>query len=315
LTVIGFLPKLKIKDSYQMEGRFREYWETRRRLVDEALEYFLSRDSEDPEILWDAMKYTLFAGGKRLRPLLAIIGYELAGGNRLREEVLPIACSLELIHTFSLIHDDLPAMDNDDIRRGKPTSHRVFGEGIAILAGDALFAYAFKLLLESDISSDLKVKVMKEIVDATGSMGMIGGQVYDLISEGVEPTEELVKKIHERKTSALIRASLVVGGIAAEAGEELIGSYRRIGQNLGMAFQIVDDVLDETGEKEKLGKSVGKDRESGKCTYVKLYGLERAREDAKKYADEAANIAKLTFGEEKGWLLTSLAEFIVKRAH
>lgn len=315
MTVIRFLPKLREKNSFKMEERFKEYWETRRRLVDESLDYFLSRDSKDPPILWKAMKYTLFAGGKRLRPFLTIIGYELAGGKRVKEEVIPIACALELIHTFSLIHDDLPAMDNDDVRRGKPTSHKVFGEGMAILAGDALFAYAFKLLLESDISPDKKLDVIKEIVEATGSLGMIGGQVYDLISEGVEPTEELVKKIHLRKTSALIRSSLVVGGIAAKANRNLSENYRKIGENLGMAFQIVDDVLDEMGEKEKLGKTVGKDRERGKCTYVKLYGVKKAREDAKKYAEEATSIAILSFGEEKAWPLTALADFIVKRAY
>jgi len=298
-----------------MEGRFKEYWETRRRWVDEALREFFSRDSIDPKILWDAMKYTLFAGGKRLRPVLAIMGYELADGKKVRKEILPIACALELIHTFSLIHDDLPAMDNDDIRRGKPTSHKVFGEGMAILAGDALFAYSFKLLLESTITPDLKLKVIGEVVEATGSFGMIGGQVYDLISEGSEPTEELVRKIHQRKTSALIRSALVVGGIAAKADENIIKSYRKIGENLGMAFQIVDDVLDELGEKEKLGKTVGKDREKGKCTYVKLHGLERAKKDAMKYAQKASKIALSTFGEEKGWPLTALADFIVKRAY
>ncbi len=292
---------------------FNAYWQERLGIVNRALDHFLPEDSEGPEILVKAMRYTLFAGGKRLRPLLAIIGYELSDGKDLEGELLPIACGIEMIHTFSLIHDDLPAMDNDDFRRGKPTNHRVFGEAIAILAGDALFSHAFHTMVQSSMPPDRLVEVLKEITDAIGLDGMLGGQVADVTGENKPPSEEIVKYIHSRKTGKFIRASLKAGGIAAGAAPEIVDLFHRVGEKIGLTFQIVDDILDEIGEKDKLGKSVGKDRESGKQTYVRVFGLEKAKEKARELADSAISEVEEYFGQEKGRPLTALIKFIVER--
>ena len=295
------------------EFDFQNYWKDRQDIVNRALDEYLPPDSSGPRILIDAMRYTLFAGGKRLRPLLAIIGYELSGGKNLKDELLPIACGIEMIHTFSLIHDDLPAMDNDDIRRGKPTNHKVFGEAIAILAGDALFGHAFYTMVRSTIPPDRMVRVIREITDAIGLDGMLGGQVADVTGENKEPSAEIVRYIHSRKTGKFIRASLTSGGIAAGAPEHILDVFHSVGDKIGLTFQIVDDILDETGDKNKLGKSVGKDRESGKQTYVRVFGLDRAREEAYRLASEAISEVETTFGEQKGAPLISLIKFIVER--
>jgi len=297
-----------------LSERLRKYWEEKKELIDRALDRFLPKESEEPSILHKSMRYTLFAGGKRLRPLLSIIGYELSGGKEL-EEILPISCSLELIHTFSLIHDDLPAMDDDDYRRGKLSNHKVFGEGIAILAGDALFSYAFKLIAESPLSSEKKIGVLREVTVATGSDGMIGGQVMDLLAEKMKPTPELVKYIHLRKTGKLIETSLRVGGIVAGADEDIISFFSSVGRKMGIAFQIVDDILDEIGEKKRVGKEVGKDKIKGKCTYVKVFGLEGAKRDANLLRDSIRKEVNEFLGIEEGWKLIELADFIVDRAY
>ena len=292
---------------------FQNYWKARQKIVNEALDEYLPSDSSGPRILIDAMRYTLFAGGKRLRPLLAIIGYELSGGKNLRDELLPIACGIEMIHTFSLIHDDLPAMDNDDFRRGKPTNHKVFGEAIAILAGDALFGHAFYTMVRSTIPPDRMVRVIREITDAIGLDGMLGGQVADVTGENKEPSVEIVRYIHSRKTGKFIRASLKAGGIAAGAPQHILDVFHSVGDKIGLTFQIVDDILDEIGDKSKLGKSVGKDRESGKQTYVRVFGLEKAKEEASRLASEAISEVEDTFGETAGAPLISLIKFIVER--
>jgi len=294
-----------------MKGRLKTYWTERKDLVDRALDALLPGESEFPQILHRAMRYTLFAGGKRLRPILAITGYEIAGGKDV-SEVLPFAAAIELIHTFSLIHDDLPAMDDDDMRRGKPSSHKVFGEGLAILAGDALFSHAFSLITEADALADVKIAVIREISRAAGPEGLTGGQVLDLISEGVKPSESLVMDIHRRKTAALISCSLAVGGIVGGAGEDLLSTLREIGTELGLVFQVVDDILDEIGEKDKMGKGVRKDIEKGKCTYVRLKGVEAALSDARAMRDRVKELEKI--GEEKGWVLMDLADYIVERS-
>ncbi|HDM90388.1 MAG: hypothetical protein DRQ06_02525 [Candidatus Hydrothermota bacterium] len=296
-----------------MKGRLKTYWTERKDLVDRALDALLPGESEFPQVLHRAMRYTLFAGGKRLRPILAITGYEIAGGKDV-SEVLPFAAALELIHTFSLIHDDLPAMDDDDMRRGKPSSHKVFGEGLAILAGDALFSHAFSLIAEADAPADVKIAVIREISRATGPEGLTGGQVLDLISEGAEPTEGLVMDIHRRKTAALISCSLAVGGIVGGAGEDLLSALREIGTELGLIFQVVDDILDEIGEKDKMGKGVRKDLERGKCTYVRLKGVEAALSDARAMRDRVKELVREKIGEEKGWVLMDLADYIVERS-
>jgi len=296
-----------------MKGRLKSYWTERKDLVDRALDALLPGESDFPPILHRAMRYTLFAGGKRLRPILAIVGYEVAGGKDI-SEVLPFAAALELIHTFSLIHDDLPAMDDDDMRRGKPSSHRVFGEGLAILAGDALFSHSFRLIAEADAPAEVKVAVIREITRATGPEGLTGGQVLDLISEGVEPSEGLVIDIHRRKTAALISCSLAVGGIVGRAGEDLLSTLRQVGAELGLVFQITDDILDEIGEKEKMGKGVKKDLERGKCTYVRLKGVEAALLDARALRDRIKELIREKIGEEKGWVLVELADYIVERS-
>jgi len=292
---------------------FQNYWKARQKIVNEALDEYLPSDSSGPRVLIDAMRYTLFAGGKRLRPLLAIIGYELSGGKNLRDELLPIACGIEMIHTFSLIHDDLPAMDNDDFRRGKPTNHKVFGEAIAILAGDALFGHAFYTMVRSTIPPERMVRVIREITDAIGLDGMLGGQVADVTGENKEPSAEIVRYIHSRKTGKFIRASLKAGGIAAGAPQHILDVFHSVGDKIGLTFQIVDDILDEIGDKSKLGKSVGKDRESGKQTYVRVFGLEKAKEEASRLASEAISEVEDTFGETAGAPLISLIKFIVER--
>ncbi len=292
---------------------FQNYWKARQKIVNEALDEYLPSDSSGPRVLIDAMRYTLFAGGKRLRPLLAIIGYELSGGKNLRDELLPIACGIEMIHTFSLIHDDLPAMDNDDFRRGKPTNHKVFGEAIAILAGDALFGHAFYTMVRSTIPPDRMVQVIREITDAIGLDGMLGGQVADVTGENKEPSAEIVRYIHSRKTGKFIRASLKAGGIAAGAPENILDVFHSVGDKIGLTFQIVDDILDEIGDKSKLGKSVGKDRESGKQTYVRVFGLEKAKKEASRLASEAISEVEDTFGKTTGAPLISLIKFIVER--
>ncbi len=292
---------------------FNKYWEERRKIVNRGLDKFLPADSPGPRILTEAMRYTLFAGGKRLRPLLAIIGYELSGGTDLENELLPIACGIEMIHTFSLIHDDLPAMDNDDFRRGKPTNHKVFGEAIAILAGDALFGHAFYVMVRSTAQPSKVIDTIREITDAIGLDGMLGGQVADVTGEKQPPSKELVQYIHSRKTGKFIRASLKAGGIIAGADETTLTVFHEVGEKIGLTFQIVDDILDEIGEKDKLGKSVGKDRESGKQTYVRVFGLDEAKARARELAESAIEQINSYFGEEKGLPLTSLTKFIIER--
>ncbi len=285
----------------------------KKKLIDSYLDRYLPDEDEEPEVLSRAMRYTLFAGGKRIRPILSLLAYEACGGRDM-EEIMPLACAIELIHTFSLIHDDLPAMDNDDYRRGKPTSHKVFGEAIAILAGDALFSYALRLVLKSTLQPSILLRALDEILDATGINGMIGGQVEDLLGEKCEPTPERVRSIHVKKTAALIRASLTVGGIAAATASETINRLREAGENLGMAFQIVDDILDETGKKERLGKSTHKDRGQGKCTYPRVFGLEKSRHDAMEYKNIAKRILRELFGN-RAEPLELIADFVVERAY
>jgi len=268
------------------------YLASRRQLVQEALEKSLPPAESYPPAVHQAMRYSLFAGGKRLRPILVLAAGEAVGSPP--EPLLPAACAVELIHTYSLIHDDLPAMDNDDFRRGRPTCHKVFGEAIALLAGDALLTQAFAVLSQvpDGIPAVKVLQAIGELAAAAGSEGMIGGQVVDMEAEGRPVTLETVNYIHTHKTGSLIRACLRLGGILSGAGEEQLAILTRYGENLGLAFQITDDILDIEGDFTRMGKKGGMDAARGKATYPACLGLEKAREIAGELCTEAQSLAR-----------------------
>ena len=265
---------------------FSEYLGTRRAQVDEALERFLPAPPKCPPGLHAAMRYSLDAGGKRLRPILALAAAETIAGAAAAEQAiataLPAACAIELIHTYSLIHDDLPAMDDDSLRRGRPTNHVVYGEGTAILAGDALLTEAFALLGSEPRDPALaprKIRTIQTIATAAGACGMVGGQAIDLLAVGSATsfTEQSLQDMHARKTGALIRAAAVAGAIMAGGTDQAISTVEEYGWHLGLAFQIVDDILDVEGEPNALGKTAGKDAKAGKPTYPSIYGMAESR--------------------------------------
>ena len=288
--------------------------EGRRRLVEAALDAALPSESQWPATIHRAVRYSLFAGGKRIRPLLVLAAGEAVGGAP--AHLMPMACAVEMIHTYSLIHDDLPAMDNDDLRRGKPTSHKVFGEAIAILAGDALLTRAFHLLAEvpADATVDAsrrRLRAMAILGHAAGTTGLIGGQVADLEAEGRDVSIGELQDLHRAKTGALLRACVVAGAVLGGAGEEDLDRLDKYGETIGLAFQVVDDVLDATESAAQLGKTAGKDAAAGKATYVRAVGLEGARAISGGLLSEArAAIAPLG---ERGALLGALATMIVER--
>jgi geranylgeranyl diphosphate synthase type II len=252
------------------------YMKQRMAAVDAALDRFLPPESERPESLHKAMRYSVFAGGKRLRPVLVIAGAEAVGGTA--ERVMPTACAMELIHTYSLVHDDLPAMDNDDFRRGVPTNHKVFGEATAILAGDALLTLAFRLVADNARQTNTSaLEVIVDIADAAGHGGMVAGQVADLEAEGRQVGADTVDYIHAHKTGALIRTSLRVGAMLCGASAEQVRALSVAGADLGLAFQIVDDILDVVASSEELGKTAGKDQIQQKATYPAIHGIEPSR--------------------------------------
>jgi geranylgeranyl diphosphate synthase, type II len=287
----------------------QQQYEQAVRAVDTTIEGYLSHDTAVPEVLRKAMLYSLRAGGKRLRPVMVILACEACGG---REVVaMPAAAAIEMIHTYSLIHDDLPAMDNDDFRRGQPTSHKVFGDGIAILAGDALLTYAFNILAVHTKNDSLARKLILELSHGAGAAGMIGGQVTDLVGQNTDGDLETVKYIHIHKTAVMFRAATRMGAICAEPDQryvDLLGDY---GLKLGLAFQIIDDLLDVTGTPEELGKQTRKDQQAGKLTYPSVLGVEESRTQAEKLKNEALSIIK-PLGE-KGQMLQYLAEMLVNR--
>jgi geranylgeranyl diphosphate synthase type II len=247
------------------------------------------------------MRYSIFAGGKRIRPIITLAAAELCGAGD--AEALPVACALEMIHTYSLIHDDLPAMDNDDMRRGRLTNHKVYGEGLAILAGDTLMTFAYHLIAReyalSGLPPERVVRLIAEIGEATGISGMAGGQVLDLESEGKAISLETLKKIHELKTGALIRAAIRCGAIIAGAQDDILDRLTGYAQHLGIVFQIVDDILDVTSTTETLGKPVGSDEKNNKVTYVSLCGLEKAKEIAQEEAEAALKTIGPLEGKDK----------------
>lgn len=244
--------------------------------VNEALKKYL--DVKYPEIIYEAMGYSVFAGGKRMRPILMLAACEAEGGSA--EDVMPFACAMEMIHTYSLIHDDLPEMDNDDLRRGRPTCHKQFDQGIAVLAGDGLLTYAFEIMLKKACMSgeDKYVRAAEIIARYAGSEGMLVGQVVDVVSEGKKIDAKTLEYIHKNKTGGLIKASLMSGAIIAGASHNIVKEYELMGEKLGLAFQIKDDILDVTSTSEVLGKPVFSDEKNDKVTYVSMYGLENARE-------------------------------------
>lgn len=290
------------------------YLATKRKLVDGALERWLPEADTPPVKLHEAMRYSLFAGGKRLRPILCLASAEAVGGTE--AQALPAACALECIHTYSLIHDDLPAMDDDDFRRGRPTSHKVFGEGLAILAGDALLTYAFQLLVdpalyEPGVESKVLAEVVSAVASAAGAAGMVGGQVADLEAEGREMEAEGLAFIHTHKTAALIRASVVAGALLGGGSKADLEALALYGSSVGLAFQIVDDILDVVGDAETLGKAVGGDAAHAKATYPAVHGLEASRAEAARLVGEACGALE-PFGD-KGEPLRALALFVAER--
>ena len=288
-------------------------------LTDEALERLLPGTEMAPHSIHRAMRHSVFAGGKRLRPLLAIESARLVAGE-LPRGVADLGSALELIHTYSLIHDDLPALDNDDLRRGKPTCHVVFGDAIAILAGDALQTLAYETLGKLPIDAGAAIQIVKEIAIATGTgiggalpPGMVGGQVVDIESEGHKPTADLVEAIHRSKTGALITVSIVAGGIFGGATAEQVAHLRAFGERAGLAFQIVDDILDVTQSSEALGKTAGKDTATNKATWPAVFGIESSHKQAEALIREA--FVELDNFGEKADALKSIAQYLVERTH
>lgn len=287
-----------------------EWFEADRAAVDAALENLLPKETVVPASIHRAMRYSVFAGGKRIRPILCLETARIFDRDVL--DAMPAACSLEFMHTYSLIHDDLPALDNDDLRRGKPTSHKVFGEAIAILTGDALLTLAFQTLANASIEPSRRVRVIAEIGEAAGTVnGMVGGQVADLEAESKPVTAAVLEYIHRSKTAALIRGSIVAGAIAGGGSNGDVERLRRFGENIGWAFQVVDDILDQEESSAALGKTAGKDQAQHKATYPALYGLEKSREIA---ADlEFKALRELDHFGERASRLRQLAEFLVAR--
>lgn len=293
------------------------------RLVDQALDYYTSPGAQHdaaapaiagiPERLLEAMRYSLLGGGKRLRPILVIAAAELFGAPAQR--VMPTACALEMIHTYSLVHDDLPCMDDDDLRRGRPTNHKVYGDAVATLAGDALLTMAFELLSRQayvpGVTAEQAVRVVAEVAMGAGAAGMVGGQVEDLAWEGRPASAHQLQTIHRLKTGALFRTSLRSGAILAGAGPDDLARLDRYADHFGLAFQIWDDVLDVIGDAVKTGKGVGRDEKHQKSTYVSHFGLEGARSRARAEV-EAACAALSDFGQRAAVLVT-LAEFVIDR--
>jgi geranylgeranyl diphosphate synthase type II len=288
----------------------REYLAQQQKLVDAELDRLVPPETAPPATIHRAMRYSLFAGGKRIRPILCMEAARAV--SPAVDRVAACACSLELIHTYSLIHDDLPALDNDDYRRGKLTNHKVFGDAMAILAGDALLTIAFQVLAQLPISDDRKTRLIAELSTASGTVGgMIGGQVADLEGEGKPPDAQLLETIHRAKTGALLRASLRMGAIYACASDEQYAALSRYGEHMGLAFQIVDDILDVEESSEALGKTAGKDAAQHKITFPAVYGLENSRRMAEEECAGAHRVLD-PFGDG-ATRLHELANHIVQR--
>ncbi|MDY2685538.1 MAG: farnesyl diphosphate synthase [Selenomonadaceae bacterium] len=289
----------------------KKRWEERRALVEKQLVTEIDEEHALDATLAASMKYSLMAGGKRLRPILLMAAADAVGADG--TQFLHSACAIEMIHTYSLIHDDLPAMDNDDYRRGKPTNHKVYGAGMATLAGDALLTLAFEVMLRGTVSAEKKLAVVREMSVGAGPNGMVGGQAIDLESEGKHIPMELLRKMHMGKTGALFRAAIRSGAILADAPEEKLAALTTYAEAFGLAFQITDDILDVVGDEKVIGKPVGSDIRNEKSTYVTLTSLD----EAKKLADDAVRKGEEAlrgFGAEADFLRDLLA-YLVKRKH
>ncbi len=288
------------------------YLKEKRELVDSFLRKYISskkKQKECPKNLCDAMSYALMVGGKRVRSILSIASYEAVGGKS--DNILPIAASLELIHTYSLIHDDLPAMDNDDFRRNQPTTHKVFGEATAILTGDALLTDAFHIISQTSANPKTLINIINELTYACGPEGMVGGQTLDLILEGKKARKKDLLYIHTHKTGALIRASVRIGAIMANSSPAKLNMLTEYGEKVGLAFQIIDDILDVTGTKEELGKSTGADDAKGKNTYPSTFGLKKSRKIAEGLINDS--LKAINSFNKNAEPLVEIAKYILSR--
>ena len=290
----------------------KAYLRSRQKLIDRVLNRYLPKENTRPATIHKAMRYSLFAGGKRLRPILTLAATEACGGKM--EAALPLACAMECIHTYSLVHDDLPSMDNDDFRRGRPTCHKVFGDGIAVLAGDALLTIAFEIVSHAKPSRRYDMStLLREVAVAAGSRKLIAGQVADLEAEGKRAEHEELRYIHENKTAAILTASVCLGAMSANAPSKELAAMTKFGRALGLAFQVIDDILDVTQTTEKLGKSAGKDIAAQKATYPAVIGLEKSRAEAKRLTKKAHDALSM-FGRS-GQVLHALANYLLEREY
>ncbi|MBI3815714.1 MAG: polyprenyl synthetase family protein [Nitrospinae bacterium] len=291
----------------------KEYLNEMKTLVDNALDRYIPSKNTYPPDIYNSMRYSLFAGGKRLRPILVIASAETVGGKR--EDVLPFACAIEMIHTYTLIHDDLPAIDNDDFRRGKPANHKEFGEAVAILAGDALLTMAFQMMSEVRLMPGINpaaiLRAMNEIARAVGASGTIGGQVVDIQYSGKKPDIPTLEYIHTHKTGEMILSAVRAGAILSDCEDDELNALTKYGENIGLAFQVVDDILDVEGESEVMGKTTGSDERMKKITYPSVFGLAESKKIAGRLIDNS--IKSLEMFGEKGEILKDISEYIIAR--
>src|SRR5213596_1967602 len=290
----------------------KNYLVTRQKLIDRALDRYLPKANRKPTTLHRAMRYSLFAGGKRLRPILCLAAAEACRGKI--NDALPLACALECIHTYSLVHDDLPSMDNDDFRRGRPTCHKVFGDGIAVLAGDALLTIAFEIVSNAKAAPRYDISILlREIAVAAGSQKLIAGQVADLEAEGKRVKRDQLRFIHENKTAAMLKSSVRLGAMSANADARKLSAITQFGEQLGLAFQVIDDILDVTQTSEILGKSAGKDVAAKKATYPAVIGLEKSRDEARRLTAKAHGALE-SLGKDAA-TLRALADYLLAREY
>ena len=296
-----------------MSPRLEKYLREKRVQVDRTLDRVLPPEEQEPCVIHRSMRYSIFAGGKRLRPILAIAAFQVAGGSR--DAILVPACALELIHTYSLIHDDLPCMDDDDYRRGRPTNHKVFGEAMAVLAGDAMTALAFECLLTEDqedcFPAGAQLRATRAVARAIGTVGLVGGQVMDISNDARDGRKETLEETCGRKTGALIETSLECGGLLAGADSKVLGALRRYGKGLGLGFQIIDDVLNVTGDPRQMGKAAHSDQARDMVTFASLLGVEGAKKEAQRWIEDAKS--SLDFLGDAAWPLREIADYVLER--
>jgi geranylgeranyl diphosphate synthase, type II len=304
--------RLSIRRHYHSVN-LKKYLRTRQKEIDRALDRYLPKASTKPATLHKAMRYSLFAGGKRLRPILCLAAAEACRGNI--DHALPLACAVECIHTYSLVHDDLPSMDNDDFRRGRLTCHKVFGEGIAVLAGDALLTIAFEIVSTAKPASRYDISIfLRELAVAAGSQRLIAGQVADLEAEGKRVKRDQLRFIHQNKTAAMLKSSVRLGAMSANADTRKLSAITQFGERLGLAFQVIDDILDVTQTSEILGKSAGKDVAAKKATYPAVIGLEKSRGEARRLTRQAHDALSVFRGGDAE-TLHALANYLLEREY